>query len=250
MTKSRHIVIHEWMLDYGLKGSELLAYALIWGFSQDGDSDFHGAASYVARWCGVQRRQALDILRSLVDRGLVIKAETPGQPARYRVAMEGGCAIIAPVQKLHGGCAEIAPLPPTPPIPDTKEKRNREREFSAGAREEKVSFGDKVQMTADEHAALVQRFGATDAARLVQILDDYLVNHPRKTYASHYRAILSWCVRELAEQKTVEQRLKNAQEAGARVNGQQQGAPVGNYVGLAEAKARREAIEAKYKLKQ
>ena len=71
----RHVVIHEEMLDYDLRGSELLAYALIWGFCQDGQSDFHGSAEYVARWCKVSRQQAVAILKSLTDKGYLIKTE-------------------------------------------------------------------------------------------------------------------------------------------------------------------------------
>lgn len=35
----------------GLRGSELVAYALIYGFSQDGESRFTGSARYVADRC-------------------------------------------------------------------------------------------------------------------------------------------------------------------------------------------------------
>ena len=66
-----------------------------------------------------------------------------------------------------------------------------------------------------------------------------------KAFKSHYAAIRKWCVRDLAEQKTAEQRLKNAQEAGQRVKQPQ--APVTHYADLAEIDARRKAIEDKYK---
>lgn len=105
-----------------------------------------------------------------------------------------------------------------------------------------VAYGVKVSMTADEHDKLVQKFGAEDTDRLVDILDGYLLNNPRKRYASHYRAILSWCVRELTEQKTAEQRLKNAQEAGQRTTAQR--APATGFgVALADANRRIKEIE-------
>ena len=94
----------------------------------------------------------------------------------------------------------------------------------------------------------MDRHGAEDAARLVEILDNYLVNNPKKQrqYKSHYAAILNWCVRELAEQKTAEQRLKNAQEAGQRVNAQH--APATGFgAGLADANRRFKEITDKYK---
>jgi hypothetical protein len=50
--------------ELGLKGSELVAYALIYGFSQDGESWFTGSAQYVADWCGIARRNAINVLQS------------------------------------------------------------------------------------------------------------------------------------------------------------------------------------------
>lgn len=241
--RTDYIVITRDMLELGLKGSKLLVYALVFGFCKDAESDYHGSLGYIAGWCGVTRCQASIILKELVADGYLERTDVGGRP-HYTVWKTK--RLENQTERL-----ENQTLPPHTPLSQESIETSLYKHIpTAGAREDKIAFGDKVQLTATEHAALVQRFGATDAARLVQILDDYLVNHPRKTYASHYRAILSWCVGKLTEEKITAQRLKNAQEAGARVNGQQQGAPVGNYVGLAEAKARREAIEAKYKLKQ
>lgn len=58
-----------------LKGNELLAYALIYGFSQDGESVFSGSSKYVADWLGIDRRNALDVLKRLTEKGLIIKQE-------------------------------------------------------------------------------------------------------------------------------------------------------------------------------
>lgn len=112
-------------------------------------------------------------------------------------------------------------------------------------REDKVLYGDCVLLTEKEHDALVRDYGAADTARLIEILDLYLANKTKDPYKSHYAAIRKWCVRDLAEQKTAEQRLKNAQEAGQRVKQPQ--APVTHYADLAEIDARRKAIEDKYK---
>ena len=112
--------------------------------------------------------------------------------------------------------------------------------------EEKRAYGEKVLMTQDEFRKLLEKYGAEDAARLVEILDDYLVNHPKKKYSSHYRAILSWCVIRLQEEKIAQQRLTNAQQAAERMTAPKT-APNTNYARLAEIDARRKAIEDKYK---
>lgn len=76
MEEKNFLVIQGWMrTKLGLKGSELLAYALIYGFSQDGESLFCGSAKYVADWIGIDRRNALEVLRRLTEKGLIIKQE-------------------------------------------------------------------------------------------------------------------------------------------------------------------------------
>lgn len=244
MDKTNYIVIQGWMLALPLTASELLAYALIWGYSQDGESDYHGSVTHLAEWCRVGRRQALDILRHLVELGWVTKKENPGRSAHYRAVPDGGCAEIAHVQKLHGGCAEIAPLPPHTPLSRNNQEIFKNSLDSPRVREDLQAFGEYVRMTAAEHDKLAQRFGAADATRLCEILDAYLAKKPG-AYKSHYRAALGWPVQRLQEEKLTQQRMKNAREAGLRAAGQ----PVRttNYAALAEADARRKAIEDKYK---
>lgn len=49
MQTESYVVLRPFMVEeLGLKGSELVAYALIYGFSQDGESWFTGSAQYVA----------------------------------------------------------------------------------------------------------------------------------------------------------------------------------------------------------
>lgn len=74
MKDNNYIQISGWMVKkLGLKGNDLLAYALIYGFSQDGSSCFAGSAKYIADWLNIDRRNALVVLGRLVDRGLIVK---------------------------------------------------------------------------------------------------------------------------------------------------------------------------------
>lgn len=70
------VVLHSWMLDLGLKGAELNAYALIYGFSQDGESEFRGSQHYLATWCGVDVRSVRRVVGRLEDKGLIKKNTT------------------------------------------------------------------------------------------------------------------------------------------------------------------------------
>ena len=58
-----------------LKGTELIVYATIYGFSQDGESRFKGSRQYLAQWCNGTTRSVQTALNSLVERGLIQKFE-------------------------------------------------------------------------------------------------------------------------------------------------------------------------------
>jgi len=68
------IAIQGWMrTKLNLKGNELLIYALIYGFSQDGESRFKGSRKYIADWCGCSLNTVDRALGSLVAKGLLAK---------------------------------------------------------------------------------------------------------------------------------------------------------------------------------
>lgn len=57
-------------------------------------------------------------------------------------------------------------------------------------------------MTNAEHDKLLAAHGPADTARLIEILDNYKGAYPKKRhYESDYRAILSWVVDRLEEDK-------------------------------------------------
>lgn len=80
------IVIQGWMrARLNLKGNELLIYALIYGFSQDGESRFKGSRQYIADWCGCSLDTVDRSLGSLVDKGLIAKYPHTGDYGRRLV---------------------------------------------------------------------------------------------------------------------------------------------------------------------
>lgn len=95
MQAESYVVLRPFMVEeLGLKGSELVAYALIYGFSQDGESWFTGSSQYVADWCGIARRNAINVLQKLTER------DSSRRSGRVRVAPTG-CAKTSPVIKHH-----------------------------------------------------------------------------------------------------------------------------------------------------
>ena len=58
-----------------LTGNELIAYALVYGFSQDDESEFKGSLNYVAEWLNCSRTTAFNLLNKLADDGFIKKTE-------------------------------------------------------------------------------------------------------------------------------------------------------------------------------
>lgn len=70
------IAIQGWMrTKLNLKGNELLIYALIYGFSQDGNSKFSGTRRYIAEWCGCSMKTVDNTIASLLTKKLIVKHE-------------------------------------------------------------------------------------------------------------------------------------------------------------------------------
>lgn len=104
-----------WMLNrLGLKGTALDVYAIIYAFSQDGESWFTGSIQYLMDFTNASRRTIINTLQDLTSKGFLDKRVGIVNGVQYNnykaiidPILEGG-AEIAPVQKLHGGGAEIA----------------------------------------------------------------------------------------------------------------------------------------------
>ena len=72
MKDGSYVVIQSFMVtELGLKGNELIVYATIYGFTQDGSHWFYGTRGYLAEWCGATRDTVDRCLKSLIAKGYV-----------------------------------------------------------------------------------------------------------------------------------------------------------------------------------
>lgn len=248
------VYIPKWMYRLDLTLSEIAAYGIIYVFSQEKQGCYFGSLEYLARYCKVSRRHAINILKKLEDDGLIIRESHPGSTTHFYAVDKRTALKLHPCNNFTR--ENISPLPcnnftPTrenisPNNTSYNKEENKDIPVVLPRTREKLTFGDYVLLTEEEHAKLVQRYGAEDTARMIEILDSYLANpKQRKRYESHYKVIPGWPHDRLEEEKLRQQRMKNAQEAGQRVKQPQ--APVTHYADLAEIDARRKAIEDKYK---
>lgn len=76
MIRNQYVSILGWMVsDLKLSGNDLICYALIYGFSQDGETEFKGSLSYIAEWLNTSRQTARLVVKRLVESGLVNKRD-------------------------------------------------------------------------------------------------------------------------------------------------------------------------------
>jgi hypothetical protein len=69
-----HVIYMEWMLHLGLKRSEVLVFALVYGYYRN-FHEYYGSIEHSAKWALCGRRTAIDALDSLVKMGYLIKRE-------------------------------------------------------------------------------------------------------------------------------------------------------------------------------
>lgn len=76
MKNNNFITIQGWMVnDLKLSSNELICYALIYGFTQDEESEFRGSLQYISDWLGISKQNARLIIKRLVEKGLIIKRD-------------------------------------------------------------------------------------------------------------------------------------------------------------------------------
>lgn len=74
--QSSYITILGWMVsDLKLRGNALLTYAIIYGFSQNGDDSYTGSRQYLAEWTNSTVQNVSRCLKKLLEDGLIIKKE-------------------------------------------------------------------------------------------------------------------------------------------------------------------------------
>lgn len=98
-----YLHISGWMVTrLKLKGNALLAFAAVYGFSQDGESEFTGSIGYLCEWLNVSRPTVSKALDELVERELLKKT----QIERNRVKFNTYKANLPLIKKLCEGSKE------------------------------------------------------------------------------------------------------------------------------------------------
>lgn len=185
MKNNQFYVVQGWMLnELGLTGNELVCYATIYGFCQDGESVFRGTATYIAECVGCSRVSATTILKRLTEKGLIIKheQEKTNIPA-YSINWDLLRNFTGSVNNLYRGCKETLQDINRDNI-DIKENKNNKLflskktdEFDKRTMELWNEIADKYKLakvsliTEKRHTALLARMKDIGVCELEEFFD-------------------------------------------------------------------------------
>ena len=112
LSSDNFVVIQGFMCkELDLKGNELLVYALIHGFSQDGKSKFVGGRRYIAETFNISLPTVDKALQNLIERDLIIKepAKNQAETDSYCINISSKETLLGVVKKLYEGGKETLP---------------------------------------------------------------------------------------------------------------------------------------------
>lgn len=160
MQSNNYIVIQGWMCnELELKGNELLVFALIHGFSQDGVSKYYGGRKYIADTFNISLPTVDKALQGLLDKEYIAKHISGDyiHPDSYWVNLEVVKKLYeGSKETLHGGSKETL-LNKDSKQTDSKKRNSSKEEL------QNFSFGSKQSKPKKENLY----------TKCVQLIDSY-----------------------------------------------------------------------------
>ena len=102
-----YVVIQDWMLDLGLPQRETALYAVIYGFSMDGESKCYATQEYLCRWMQCTPPTLHKALNGLIERGLIVKEQPQAHgKCSYAVTDRYKETLYQCKETLHPQCKE------------------------------------------------------------------------------------------------------------------------------------------------
>lgn len=185
-----------------LSGNALIIYAVIYGFSQDGDSWFTGSRSYLAAWCQASKSTVSRNLETLCADGLIERRERTESGVLlvdYRVVRgtqnEQGCA-----QNEQRGVPKMGMGGVPKMSTHNIEVDNIETKPSGEHRNQRHKYGEysNVLLSDTDLAKLKSEF-PNDWEERIERLSAYMAS-TGKTYKNHLATIRNWAKRDSESQ--------------------------------------------------
>ena len=204
VNRDNYIVIQGWMVtELGLKGSELIVYALIYGFSQTENQVFSGSLQYLADWTNCTKQGVIKTLKSLIEKGYIAKNEKLINSVKFceyyatkfnRVLNKIEYPVKQSLPNNIGNNIENNIVIPTTTAADGEAEEENENELKL--------IGGKlgkgvVMMTDAQFGHLCQILSKVELDTYIEKLADFILgciknNGTPPTIKSHYKKILEW----------------------------------------------------------
>ena len=221
-----YYTVQGWMRsDLGLKDKELTVYAIIYGFSQDGNSEYNGSARYLAEWIGCSRSTIMEVLKRLVEKGLLKKQDYYQKGVCFckYTAVTALPETVQGVQNSDRGVSENQTggvqnsdrgCPKTGHNNTRDKDRDNNRYINIGdADASPAPSGEKEKdktvkhkhgeyqnvLLTDEELAKLQQLFPHDLPARIERLSGYIAQSGKK-YKSHYATIRNWASRDAKQQ--------------------------------------------------
>lgn len=196
--------VNGWMLNrLQLKGVELDVYAIIYGFSQDGESSFTGSLQYLSDFTNSTKPTVIKALKSLVEKGYIVKNQNQANGVKFNTYQ----ADLEVVKNLYWGSKEILPggskdslpggsketLPNNKDI-DIKDLNNKEDKKKSAPSPARYGEYQNVILTDKELEKLKDEF-PHDWQERIDRLSSYIAQSGKK-YQNHLATIRNWARRD------------------------------------------------------
>ena len=236
MNNNNYVVIQGWMCnELNLKGNELLVYALIYGFSQDGTSEFTGSRSYIANTFNISLPTVDKALLGLIEKDYITKTEYEVNKVKYNKYRTN---FICSKETLHpyketlpGGSKEtLHPYKETLPnnidnnITNKKENNNKLLLENLPQKQADTSINNflgsvkpkKKDNLYSKCLALIDEYTTDSAVRtlLIKYLNLYLEMCEGKVYANQWEGLLNKLMSLVSEGNKVEEVINQSIEKG------------------------------------
>lgn len=197
MKEGTYITIQSWMVNkLGISGNELICYAIIFGFSQDGESEFKGSQGYIASCLNMTRENARKVLERLTDKGLISKREEIISGVKF-------CRYSAIVPTMEGEMKQ------SNPSAETEHDNNKDNIDSKEERDKSLSKKEgKTRNKYDEYfeecwkeygrkgnkSEAFKRWGKLsdeDKSKILPHIKAYIQSKSEKTYQKDFERYIS-----------------------------------------------------------
>ena len=196
--------ISGWMINrLNLKGAMLLVYAIIYGFSQDGECEFKGSRQYLCDFIGVTKPTIDKALDDLCKKNFITKiSETYNNVTfnKYKINKDmlnftTSKETLPPSKEiLQEGSKETLP-PSKETLPNNNINNNKENNK---VNKVYIHFGEygRIKLTQEQYDKLVSEHNKEYIDKMINALDEYVQSNDNKQKYNDFNLVLKKCIRE------------------------------------------------------